>query len=71
MKGVHLNNKHLTRSVLNDYTILASVADTRNKDYHLRTYLSPQQCKINIVEALEGIDATKVIEMESPHTYKM
>ncbi|MBP2701093.1 linear amide C-N hydrolase [Photobacterium lucens] len=60
-------NEH---GVFNDYTIWTSVADTRNKDYYFRTYLSPQQCKINILEALEGLDAPKVIEMESPHTYE-
>ncbi|PSV22003.1 choloylglycine hydrolase [Photobacterium leiognathi subsp. mandapamensis] len=60
-------NEH---GVFNDYTIWTSVADTRNKDYYFRTYLSPQQCKINIVEALEGLDAPKVIEMESSHHFQ-
>ncbi|MCG3865254.1 MULTISPECIES: choloylglycine hydrolase family protein [unclassified Photobacterium] len=56
--------------IFHDYTVWTSVIDTKNKDYYFRTYLSPQQMKVNIVEALKGLTAPKVIDMELTHTYK-
>ncbi|KJF96164.1 choloylglycine hydrolase [Photobacterium angustum] len=52
-----------------DYTVWTSVSDTKNKDYYFKTYLTPQHMKLNIVDALKGLKAPKIIEMESTHTY--
>lgn len=56
--------------VFTDYTVWTSVADTKNKNYYFKTYLTPEHMKLNIVESLKGLKAPKVIEMESTHTYK-
>ncbi|EAR53307.1 choloylglycine hydrolase-like protein [Photobacterium sp. SKA34] len=53
-----------------DYTVWTSVADTKNKDYYFKTYLTPEHMKVNIVDALKGLKAPKVIDMELTHTYK-
>lgn len=62
--------EHANNEVSTDYTVWTSVADTKNKDYYFKSYLTPQHMKVNIINALTGLKTPKVIEMEGKHTYK-
>jgi choloylglycine hydrolase len=51
--------------VFTDYTVWTSAADTKNKVYYYKTYLTQQVEKVDLAIALKGLTAPKIIKMES------
>ena len=44
--------------------------DTKNKTYYYKTYLTQQVEKVDLAQALKGIEAPKTITMESGFSVK-
>lgn len=55
-------------NLLTDYTVWTSVADTKNKVYYYKTYLSQQVEKVDLAQALAGLNKPVTIIMESGFT---
>ena len=51
--------------VFTDYTVWTSAADTKNKVYYYKTYLTQQVEKVDLAVALKGLKTPKTIKMES------